>query len=226
MITGTLTKNVGDTGYTAAISTMLFDIARISVVRNAFNTADSHPDFHLEVKTPRGRVLRIGSMWSATSEKSGRDYFSLSITDRMGRAWRMNAVRDEDAPAGEWRIVPLIGKRTEGATLTGGIEALDDGNLAGFVGSYDFDMDFTAVENARKSEPTHPDWHIEARSPAGVLIRMGSIWKATSERSGRDYLSIAFSSPHGAMHRANALPRDTAGAYGIVAFSNDLAVAA
>ena len=41
-----------------------------------------------------------------------------------------------------------------------------------------------------------------------------------------DYLSIAFSSPHGAMHRANALPRDTAGAYEIVAFSNDLDVEA
>ena len=221
MITGTLTQNTDAKTFTASISTMLFDIARIAVVENGYKTAENHPDHHLEVRTPRGRVMRVGSMWKAVSEKSGRAYFSLSLTDRMGRTWRMNAVRNDDTPEGTWQIVPLAGGRTEPIAVTGRIETLDDDNLAGFIGSYDFDMDVTAVLNPHKTDPNHPDWHIEARSPAGQLIRMGSIWKATSERSGNAYLSIAFSSPTGTQHRANALRREdmAQGEYEIVAFT-------
>ena len=221
MITGTLTQNADAKTFTATISTMLFDIARIAVVSNGYKTAENHPDYHLEVRTPRGRTMRVGSMWKAISEKSKRSYFSLSLTDRMGRVWRMNAVRNEETPEGIWQIVPLAGGKTDGIALTGRIETLDDDNLAGFIGSYDFDMDFTAVENPHKTDPNHPDYHIEARSPAGVLIRMGSIWKAKSERTGAEYLSIAFSSPTGTQHRANGLRRENArsGEYEIVAFA-------
>ena len=73
MITGTLTQNADARTFTASISTMMFDIARVAVVANAYKTADTHPDYHLEVRTPRGRTMRIGSMWKAVSEKSGRD---------------------------------------------------------------------------------------------------------------------------------------------------------
>ena len=137
----------------------------------------------------------------------------------------MNAVRNDETPEGTWQIVPLTGGKTELTTMAGQVETLDDGNLAGFVGGYDFDMDFVAVENPHKSDDHHPDFHIEARSPAGVLIRMGSIWHATSARTGTKYLSLAFSSPMGIQYRANALPRtgDTAGLYEIVAQTgNDL----
>ena len=50
---------------------------------------------------------------------------------------------------------------------------------------------------------------------------MGSIWKARSERSGNDYLSVAFSSPTGTLHRASGLRRedDPSGTYEIVAFA-------
>ena len=61
-------------------------------MENAYKSADNHPDYHLEVRTPRGRTMRVGSMWKAVSEKSGRSYYSLALTDRMGRTWRMNAV--------------------------------------------------------------------------------------------------------------------------------------
>lgn len=229
MITGTLTQNANAQTFTAIISTMFFDIARIAVAPNAYKSADNHPDYHLEVRTPRGRTLRIGSMWKAISEKSGRAYFSIAITDRMGKTWRMNAVRNDETPDGTWQIVPMTGGKTEGLVLTGRIETLDDDNLAGFIGSYDFDMEFVAIEKADKTDPNHPDYHIEARSPSGVLIRMGSIWKAVSERSGNAYLSIAFSSPTGTQHRANGLRRedDEAGVYEIVAYAGgDLAAVA
>ena len=229
MITGTLTRNADARTFTASISTMLFDIARVAVVENAYKTADNHPDYHLEVRTPRGRTMRVGSMWKAVSEKSGRAYFSLAITDRMGRTWRMNAVRNDETAEGTWQIVPMTGGKTEPLALTGQLELLDDDNFAGFIGGYDFDMEFTAVESQTKADPNHPDYHIEARSPAGVLIRMGSIWKAKSERTGTEYLSIAFSSPRGTQHRANAFRRDDApsGAYEIVALTgNDLSAVA
>ncbi len=229
MITGTLTQNAKTNTFTASISTMMFDIARIAVVENAYKTADNHPDYHLEVRTPRGRTMRIGSMWKAVSEKSGRSYFSLAITDRANRTWRMNAVRNDETVKGTWQIVPMTGGKTEGIAVTGKIETLDDDNLAGFIGSFDFDMDFVAVEKLDKADPNHPDYHIEARSPAGVLIRMGSIWKAVSERSGNAYLSIVFSSPTGTQHRANGLRRegDADGTYEIVAYaSGELAAVA
>ena len=221
MITGTLRTDAQGQPVTASVSTLLFDLPRIGVVPNAHKAADNHPDHHLEFRTPRGRVLRVGAMWSAVSERTQRPYHSLALTDRMGRTWRMNAVRNDESPEGEWAIVPLAGGPTLPIALTGKIETLDDDNLAGAVGSYDFDMDFAAVENAHKAEDTHPDWHMEARSPGGVVIRMGSVWRAVSQRSGRAYLSLAFMSPLGPQHRANALAREGAapGTYEIVALA-------
>ena len=221
MIAGTLIRNADAETFTLSVATLLFDIARLNVVPNAHKTADNHPDHHIEVRTPRGRVMRVGSMWSAVSKTSRREYFSIALTDRMGCNWRMNAVRDEEMAKGEWRVVPLAGGRTEPIALTGRIETLDDGNLAGAIGSYDFDMDFVATLNARKTSDDHPDWHIEGRSPAGRIVRMGSIWRATSERSGNDYLSIAFHAPMGTQHRANGLAREgeAPGSYEIVALT-------
>ncbi|TFL17231.1 DUF736 family protein [Jannaschia formosa] len=217
MIAGTLTRNADAETFTLSVGTMLFDLARLSVVPNAYKTADIHPNHHIEVRTPRGRTMRVGSMWSAVSERTKRAYYSLALTDRMGRTWRMNAVRDEEMPKDDWRIVPLAGGTAQPIALTGRIETLDDGNLAGSIGGYDFDMDFVAVENAHKGSDDHLDWHIEARSPAGRIVRMGSIWKATSQR-GNAYLSIAFHAPMGSQHRANALAReeDGSGMYEVV----------
>ena len=221
MIAGTLTQNADTKTFTLSVATLMFDIARLNVVPNGYKTADNHPDFHIEVRTPRGRVMRVGSMWSAVAKTSKREYFQIALTDRMGRSWRMNAVRDEETPEHVWRVLPLAGRAVEPIALTGRIETLDDGNLAGFVGGYDFDMDFVAVENAHKASDDHPDWHVEARSPAGRLVRMGSIWRAKSQRTGNAYLSIAFHAPMGTQHRANALARegDAAGEYEIVALA-------
>ena len=208
MIAGTLTRNADGTSYGLSVSTLMFDIARLSVQPNPYKSADNHPDFQITARTPRGRVMRVGSMWAAVSKTSQREYFQIALTDRMGRTWRMNAVQGEEMETGSWRIVPLAGGATEAIALTGTVETLDDGNLALSIGSYDFDMDAVAVENAHKTSDDHPDWHIEARSPGGNVVRMGSIWRATSAASGNDYLSIAFHSPMGGQHRANGLRRD------------------
>ena len=210
MFVGTLTQNADAKTFTLSVASMTFDIARLAVVPNTHKTADNHPDYQIEVRTPRGRTLRVGSIWSAVSERSKRAYYSIALTDRMGRNWRMNAVQDAEVEGGtgEYRIVPLAGGVTAPIALTGRLETLDDGNLAGSIGSYDFDMDFVAVENAHKTDENHPDWHIETRSPAGRVVRMGSIWKATGQQSGQTYLSVAFHAPTGSQHRANAFARE------------------
>ena len=221
MITGTLTRNADGETFTLSVATLTFDLARASVVPNAYKTADTHPDHHIEVRTPRGRTMRVGSMWPAVSRASLRPYFQIALTDRTGRDWRMNAVRDDEMPEDRWRVVPLAGGVAEPLALTGRIETLDDGNLAGSIGSYDFDMDFVAVENAHKTSEGHPDWHMESRSPGGQVVRMGAIWKAISQRTDNAYLSIAFHAPMGARHRANALLREgeAPGVYEIVALA-------
>ena len=59
------------------------------------------------------------------------------------------------------------------------------------------------------------------------MIRMGSVWRAVSERSGCAYLSLAFQSPLGIHHRANALPRKGAeGHYEVVALAGGETAAA
>ena len=221
MFAGTLTTSADAKTFTLSVGSMMFDIAALAVVPNVHKTADNHPDYQIEVRTPRGRAMRVGSMWKAVSEKSGRSYYSIALTDRMGRNWRMNAVRDEEMAKDEYRIVPLAGGTTTPIALTGKIETLDDGNLAGSIGSYDFDMDFVAVENTHKIGENHPDWHIETRSPAGRVVRMGSIWKATGQQSGNAYLSIAFHAPTGSQHRANGLAREgkASGTFEVVALT-------
>ena len=145
MIAGTLTHNADAETYTLDVHTMLFDLVGLRVAPNPYKTADNHPDFGIEARTPRGRTIRVGSMWTAVSKVSGREYFSIALTDRMGRTWRMNAVQGEETAADAWRVVPLAGGRTEPTVVTGRIETLDDGNLAGSIGGYDFDMDFVAI---------------------------------------------------------------------------------
>jgi len=228
MITGTLTENKKSDGFDAEIHAMTFDLTGIRVVTNSFKTKDNHPDYHLEFQTPRGRALRIGSMWKAVSEKSGNAYFSISITDKMGRDWRMNAVRNEEMAAGAWQIVPLAGGKTDQVMLNGKIELLEDDALVGSIGSYDFDIDFVGLPNDYKASDDHPDYHIEVKSPAGVAIRMGSIWRQASDRTGAEYLSMSFYSPFGGQHRANGLRRegDPDGQYEIVPLTGPKAAAA
>ena len=226
MITGTM--NELKNGFTMDIHSMTFDLKNLRVQTNTFKSKDNHPDYHIECTTPRGRPLRIGSMWKSVSEKTQNEYYSIVITDRMGRDWRMNAVRNEDMAAGEWQIVPLAGGRTEQILLRGSIEAVEDDALVGNIGSYDFDFDFVAYANEFKASDDHPDWHIEVKSPAGVGVRMGSIWNQEADRTGNEYLSVAFWSPTGTQHRANGLTRDgdADGMFEIVALTGPRAVAA
>ena len=51
--------------------------------------------------------MRIGSGWAAKS-RAGNEYYSLAFNLPGQAAVRVNAVRDDDASKGEYRIIPMI----------------------------------------------------------------------------------------------------------------------
>ncbi|WP_342075117.1 DUF736 family protein [Yoonia sp. SS1-5] len=208
MLNGKLIENA--TGFNLTLSTLTFDIAGLQVVPNPYKQKDNHPDYHVEFRTPRGTMMRVGAMWRAISERSQAEYFSITLTDKNNKTWRMNAVRNDSLRDGEWAVVPLAGGEPEPIMVAGHLELLDDGNMVGTIESFDFAFDVVAVQSETKSDNNHPDFHLEARSPNGTIIRVGSVWEAESNR-GNKYYSVAFWSPRGSQHRANGVRNDDAG---------------
>lgn len=209
MITGTLKPVAKTSNFTLSIATLLFDIAALRVIPNDFKKADNHPDYQIEVRTPRGNYLRVGSMWKAVGATSGNAYFSITITDRNGKTWRMNAVRNDTTPKGEFTIVPLAGGDPSPIMVGGTLEQTDDGALVGIIESYDFSMNVVLMPVEEKLDEKHPDFRMEVTSPSGTVIRIGSAWATTSER-GNAYYSLSFYAPTGTQHRANAVQSDGA----------------
>lgn len=74
--------------------------------------------------------------------------------------------------------------------INGELTRTDDDAITGWIASLTFDCDVTLTENPYKKEDKHPDYQITAKTPRGRQIRIGSAWKATSQR-GNDYLSLA-----------------------------------
>ena len=106
MYTGTLTKMDAEDAFTGEIASLDFDFD-FTMLPNAFKAKDNHPDYVIEVRSPRGRSLRIGSVWMATS-RAGNAYYSLAFNLPGQAAVRVNAVRDDEAAAGVWRIIPMV----------------------------------------------------------------------------------------------------------------------
>lgn len=217
MFTGTLKPAAKSKAFILDISSLRFEIAGLRITPNPHKQADNHPDYLIEVRTPRGNMLRVGSMWKAKSATTGNEYFSITVTDRNGTQWRMNAVRNETTPNGEFTIVPLAGGEASPIMRGGTLELTDDGAMTGLIESYDFSMNVTLIPVAEKAKDDHPDFRIEAWSPSGKIIRIGSAWAATSQ-VGNDYLQLSFWSPLGETHRANAVQAndETAGTFNVI----------
>ena len=105
MYQGQLTAMDADDSFTGNLASLEVDID-FTMVPNTFKNSDSHPDYVIEGRSPRGRAVRIGSGWSATS-KAGNDYISLAINLPSQPAIRVNAVPDDGAEKGEFRIIPF-----------------------------------------------------------------------------------------------------------------------
>lgn len=105
MYTGHITMMDADNAFTGDIASLEFDF-RFTGLPNTFKVKDTHPDYHLEARSPRGRAIRIGSAWEAKS-RAGNKYLQLAITLPSQGPIRVNAVQDEDAEIGTFRIIPM-----------------------------------------------------------------------------------------------------------------------
>ena len=106
MYQGTLTPMDGDDAFTGHLASMDADFD-FTMTPNRLKTKDSHPHYLIEARSPRGRLIRIGSCWKAKSE-AGNDYYSMAFNLPNQPVIRVNAVSDPDAEAvGDYRIIPF-----------------------------------------------------------------------------------------------------------------------
>ena len=105
MYNGQITAMDADNAFVGDIASQSFDFG-FTMVPNTFKAKESHPDFHVEVRSPRGRTIRIGSAWKATSQR-GNDYFQIALNVEGVGQIRVNAVTDPELEEGSFRIIPL-----------------------------------------------------------------------------------------------------------------------
>lgn len=105
MLDGKIEKMDGDNAFAGSIDGMNFGF-NFAMVPNEHKSKDTHPDYCIEVRNPRGVTVRVGSAWAATS-RAGNDYFQLALNVQgMGQV-RANAVKGDDTPEDQFRIIPM-----------------------------------------------------------------------------------------------------------------------
>jgi uncharacterized protein (DUF736 family) len=89
------------------IANMMFDL-EFMLIENSYKSEETHPDYRIEVSSPRGAPIRVGSAWMAKSSRTGNDYLSLLINTPDGDL-RVNAVQNEEQRGGQtFSIIPFI----------------------------------------------------------------------------------------------------------------------
>lgn len=211
MFAGTLTKNVETAAaiYTGMIHSNRFDIA--IQLEERTKMSERSPDYDVTAVNKSGRTVRIGTAWNETGNTTGNHYISMQIDVGLG-PFRVNAVQTKearDAKSGEFEIIPLVSNGTmKSGSISGELTAMDaDNAFVGYIANMMFDLDFMLIENAFKTEETHPDYRVEISSPRGHAIRVGSAWMANSARTGNEYLSLLINTPDGDL-RVNAVQNE------------------
>ncbi len=106
-ISGELTAMDADDAFTGYIANMMFDL-EFMLIENSYKSEETHPDYRIEVSSPRGTPIRVGSAWMAKSSRTGNDYLSLLINTPDGDL-RVNAVQNEEQRGGQtFSIIPFI----------------------------------------------------------------------------------------------------------------------
>ena len=106
-ISGELTAMDADNAFAGYIANMMFDLD-FMLIENEFKTEETHPDYRIEVSSPRGHPIRVGSAWMAKSNRTGNDYVSLLINTPDGDL-RVNAVQNEEQRGGQtFSIIPFV----------------------------------------------------------------------------------------------------------------------
>ena len=106
-ISGELTAMDADNAFTGYIANMMFDL-EFMLIENSYKSEETHPDYRIEVSSPRGTPIRVGSAWMAKSNRTGNDYISLLINTPDGDL-RVNAVQNEEQRGGKtFSIIPFV----------------------------------------------------------------------------------------------------------------------
>ncbi|KIC39835.1 chromosome partitioning protein ParB [Ruegeria sp. ANG-R] len=119
-ISGELTAMDADNAFTGYIANMMFDLD-FMLIENEFKSEDTHPDYRIEISSPRGKPIRVGSAWMAKSSRTGNDYLSLLINTPDGDL-RVNAVQNEEQRGGQtFSIIPFVDSDEQDRTASGGL---------------------------------------------------------------------------------------------------------
>jgi uncharacterized protein (DUF736 family) len=106
-ISGELTAMDADNAFVGYIANMMFDLD-FMLIENEFKSEETHPDYRVEISSPRGHAIRIGSAWMARSVRTGNEYLSLLINTPDGDL-RVNAVQNEEQRGGQvFSIIPFV----------------------------------------------------------------------------------------------------------------------
>ncbi len=106
-LSGELTAMDADNAFAGYIANMMFDL-EFMLIENSYKSEETHPDYRIEVSSPRGTPIRVGSAWMAKSSRTGNDYLSLLINTPDGDL-RVNAVQNEEQRGGQtFSIIPFI----------------------------------------------------------------------------------------------------------------------
>ena len=117
-LAGELTAMDADNAFTGYVANMMFDLEFI-LVENSYKQDANHPDYHIEVSSPRGTPIRVGSAWMQKSNRTGNEYLSLLINTPDGDL-RVNAVQNEEQRGGQtFSIIPFVDNGTAERQDTG-----------------------------------------------------------------------------------------------------------
>lgn len=114
-MSGELMAMDADNAFAGHVASMTFDLD-FMLIENAYKSDEKHPDYRIEISSPKGVAIRVGSAWMAQSERTGNHYISLLINTPDGDL-RVNAVQNEDQRGGNtFSIIPFIDAGNEAPT--------------------------------------------------------------------------------------------------------------
>ncbi len=111
-LSGELTAMDADNAFAGYVANMMFDL-EFMLIENSWKTDANHPDYRIEISSPRGTPIRVGSAWMQKSNRTGNEYMSLLINTPDGDL-RVNAVQNEEQRGGKtFSIIPFVENGTD-----------------------------------------------------------------------------------------------------------------
>ena len=119
-MSGELIAMDADDAFSGYVANMMFDMDFI-MVRNEYKVEETHPDYRMEVSSPKGVAIRVGSAWLSKSARTGNEYLNLLINTPDGEL-RVNAVQNDEQRGGNtFSIIPFIEADASGEDATSGL---------------------------------------------------------------------------------------------------------